>query len=71
MVIPPPGDTAEDSRPWFRRIRDLRDELGARPEWSGWPGLLSMGMSDDYEVAVEEGATHVRVGSALFGKRGR
>jgi len=69
MVIPPPGDAPEDSRPWFRRTRDLRDELGARPEWSGWPGLLSMGMSDDYEVAVEEGATHVRVGSALFGPR--
>jgi len=69
MVIPPPGDTPEDSRPWFRRTRDLRDALGSRPEWSGWPGLLSMGMSDDYEVAVEEGATHVRVGSALFGPR--
>ena len=70
MVIPPPGDTAEDSRPWFRRARELRDELAARPEWSGFPGLLSMGMSDDYAVAVEEGATHVRVGSALFGPRG-
>jgi PLP dependent protein len=71
MVIPPPGATPEDSRPWFRRARELRDELAARPEWSGFPGLLSMGMSDDYAVAVEEGATHVRVGSALFGPRDR
>lgn len=69
MVIPPPGEAAEDSRPWFRRARDLRDELAVRPEWAAWRGLLSMGMSDDFEVAVEEGATHVRVGTALFGRR--
>jgi hypothetical protein len=69
MVIPPPGDAAEDSRPWFRRARQVRDELAGRPEWAGWRGLLSMGMSDDFEVAVEEGATHVRVGTALFGPR--
>ncbi|HEX2163605.1 MAG TPA: YggS family pyridoxal phosphate-dependent enzyme [Thermoanaerobaculia bacterium] len=69
MVIPPPGDSAEESRPWFRRARALRDELAARPEWSGFPGHLSMGMSDDFEVAVEEGATHVRIGSVLFGPR--
>jgi PLP dependent protein len=69
MAIPPPGETAEDSRPWFRRLRELRDELASRPEWSGFPGWLSMGMSDDFEVALEEGATHVRVGTALFGPR--
>jgi pyridoxal phosphate enzyme (YggS family) len=69
MAIPPPGDSPEDSRPWFRRLRELRDGLAARPEWTGWPGLLSMGMSDDFEVAIEEGATHVRVGTALFGPR--
>jgi pyridoxal phosphate enzyme (YggS family) len=69
MAIPPPGETAEDSRPWFRRLRELRDDLANRPEWQGFPGWLSMGMSDDFEVAVEEGATHVRVGSALFGPR--
>jgi pyridoxal phosphate enzyme (YggS family) len=69
MAIPPPGETAEASRPWFRRLHALRDELAARPEWSGFPGWLSMGMSDDYAVAVEEGATHVRVGTALFGPR--
>ncbi|HEV2851436.1 MAG TPA: YggS family pyridoxal phosphate-dependent enzyme [Thermoanaerobaculia bacterium] len=69
MAIPPQGDSPEDSRPWFRRLRELRDELAGRPEWTGFPGWLSMGMSDDFEVAVEEGATHVRVGTALFGPR--
>lgn len=70
MAIPPFGESPEDSRPWFRKLRELRDELAGRPEWQGFPGLLSMGMSDDFEVAVEEGATHVRVGTALFGPRG-
>jgi pyridoxal phosphate enzyme (YggS family) len=69
MVIPPPPETPEDSRPWFRRLRELRDELVA----GGVPGdrlaELSMGMSDDFEVAIEEGATIVRVGSAIFGAR--
>jgi len=69
MAIPPPGESPEDSRPWFRRLRELRDDLAARPEWRGFPGWLSMGMSDDFEVAIEEGATHVRVGTALFGPR--
>ena len=64
MAIPPLGRAAEESRPWFRRLRELRDELAARPEWAGFPGWLSMGMSDDFEVAIEEGATHVRVGTA-------
>lgn len=69
MTIPPPGETAEDSRRWFVRLRELSEHaagLWPRP----WPGKLSMGMSDDFEVAVEEGATHVRVGTALFGPRG-
>ena len=69
MAIPPFGGPPEDSRPWFRRLRELRDDLAARPEWQGFPGWLSMGMSDDFAVAVEEGATHVRVGTALFGPR--
>lgn len=71
MAIPPPGATAENSRPHFRRLAGLRDELARRPEWRdrGFAGELSMGMSDDFEVAIEEGATHVRVGSALFGER--
>ncbi len=70
MAIPPQADDPEGSRPWFRKLRELRDELGARPEWPGFPGWLSMGMSHDFEVAVEEGATHVRVGTSLFGARG-
>jgi PLP dependent protein len=78
MAIPPPGEadvpgasaSPEDAaRRWFRRLRELRDELAQEPEWAGWPGWLSMGMSDDFEVAIEEGATHVRVGTALFGRR--
>jgi len=73
MAIPPPAEAAESpdgaGRRWFTRLRELRDALGHEPEWSGWPGWLSMGMSDDFEVAVEEGATHVRVGTALFGRR--
>lgn len=77
MAIPPQGpdpDTPEGSRSWFVRLRELRDALAGRPEWSGWmssgsAGWLSMGMSHDFEVAIEEGATHVRVGTALFGSR--
>jgi pyridoxal phosphate enzyme (YggS family) len=69
MAVPPPAASPEGSRPWFRALRELRDELAARPEWADFPGWLSMGMSDDFEVAVEEGATHVRVGTALFGSR--
>jgi pyridoxal phosphate enzyme (YggS family) len=70
MAIPPLAPDPESMRPHFRRLRELRDELAARPAGSGWPGLLSMGMSDDFEVAIEEGATHVRIGTALFGPRG-
>jgi hypothetical protein len=68
MAIPPVGASPEDSRPWFRRLRELRDGLADRLG-SGFGGKLSMGMSGDFEVAIEEGATHVRVGTALFGAR--
>jgi PLP dependent protein len=61
MTMPPWSDNGEDSRPYFRRLRELA-ELHELPD-------LSMGMSHDLEVAVEEGATYVRVGTALFGKR--
>jgi len=66
MTLPPLGATAEAARPWFRRLRELRDRLR-----EDLPGVLelSMGMSLDYEVAVEEGATMVRIGTALFGPR--
>lgn len=67
MCIPPPGPDPESARPWFVALRDLRDEL-ARDSGVPLPGL-SMGMSGDFEVAIEEGATHVRVGSAIFGDR--
>jgi hypothetical protein len=67
MAVPPFDPDPERVRPYFRRLRQLRDELSARfgrdlPE-------LSMGMSHDFEVAVEEGATEVRIGTALFGPR--
>jgi hypothetical protein len=66
MAIPPYD---EQPRRWFQKLRALRDELTARPEWSGWRGWLSMGMSGDFVAAIVEGATHVRVGTALFGER--
>jgi pyridoxal phosphate enzyme (YggS family) len=67
MTIPPPADDPEDVRPFFRRLREWRDR--AQEEGLLQGGALSMGMSGDYEVAIEEGATLVRVGSALFGDR--
>ena len=69
MTLPPLPETPEDARPYFRRLRDLRDGWLA----SGVPAPmlreLSMGMSGDFEVAVQEGATMVRVGTAIFGSR--
>ena len=62
MCIPPDADDPEDTRRWFRRLRELRDTLLPG-------GALSMGMSHDYAVAIEEGATLVRVGTAIFGAR--
>jgi PLP dependent protein len=69
MCIPPPGPTPEDSRHHFIQLRELRDRLQTEAR-VGLPHL-SMGMSNDYEVAVQEGATLVRVGTALFGERAR
>ena len=63
MTIAPYGEEAEKARPCFRRLRELRDALGLRE--------LSMGMTHDVEVAVEEGATMVRIGTAIFGERRR
>ena len=69
MTIAPLVPDPEAVRPVFRRLRELRDALAGR--WPEHPWLeLSMGMSDDYEVAIEEGATMVRLGRALFGPRG-
>jgi PLP dependent protein len=66
MAVPPVGSSAEDSRPYFRDLRALRDRLAAHN-----PGVveLSMGMTDDFEVAIEEGSTLIRVGRAIFGPR--
>jgi PLP dependent protein len=61
MTMPPWSDDPEPSRPYFRRLRELAEQHGVT--------ALSMGMSHDLETAIEEGATHVRVGTALFGKR--
>ncbi len=61
MTIAPLSDDPEKVRPVFRRLRELREELGLKH--------LSMGMSDDFEVAIEEGATMVRIGRAIFGER--
>ncbi len=67
MCIPPFVEDPEKARPYFRRLRELRDEL-AKQVGRELP-VLSMGMSHDFEVAIEEGATEVRVGTALFGAR--
>ncbi len=67
MTLPPAAPDPERSRPFFRQLRTLRDELAAR-SGAGLP-QLSMGMSGDFQIAVEEGATLVRVGTALFGPR--
>jgi pyridoxal phosphate enzyme (YggS family) len=61
MALPPIG-TPEESRPYFRELRSMRDALGLRH--------LSLGMSEDFETAIEEGSTIVRVGRAIFGTRG-
>lgn len=70
MTLPPFFDDPEQSRPYFRRLRQLRDELAARGAFGNGKGELSMGMTNDFEVAIEEGATMVRVGTAIFGERG-
>lgn len=69
MAIPPFEADPQASRAWFRQLRDLRDQICSLAGWSDCPGMLSMGMSHDYDVAIEEGATHVRIGTSLFGPR--
>jgi hypothetical protein len=69
MLLPPWSDDPEFARPYFRRLRQLRDEFLARGVPSAMLAELSMGMSHDFEVAIEEGATLVRVGTAIFGPR--
>lgn len=70
MLLPPASDP-EGARPYFKALGRLRDDLAARGVGAEMLTELSMGMSEDFEVAVEEGATLVRVGSAIFGARGQ
>ncbi len=69
MTVPPFTEDPEGARPYFRRLRELRDELAARNLPAVSFEQLSMGMSHDFEVAIEEGSTCVRVGTAIFGER--
>jgi pyridoxal phosphate enzyme (YggS family) len=69
MTIPPFAEDPEQSRPYFRMLRDIRRDLAARKLPGVALDVLSMGMSHDFEVAIEEGSTCIRVGTAIFGKR--
>jgi len=69
MILPPFFDDPEATRPYFNRLREIRDRLGSIGAFANGRGELSMGMTNDFEVAIEEGATIVRVGTAIFGER--
>ena len=69
MTVPPFTDDPEAARPYFRLLRDLRDKIAARKLPNVEMDMLSMGMSHDFEIAIEEGSTCVRVGTAIFGAR--
>ena len=69
MTMPPFSDDPEDSRPYFQKLRALQDRLAGMKIPGISPEELSMGMSGDFEVAIEEGATLVRIGTAIFGPR--
>ena len=69
MLLPPLVDDPEQARPWFRQLRGVRDNLAASGVAADRLRELSMGMSHDFEVAIEEGATMVRIGTAIFGSR--
>jgi len=69
MTLPPFFEKSEGVRPYFRRLRELRDELRTSGAFGDRGGELSMGMTHDFEIAIEEGATIVRVGTAIFGER--
>jgi pyridoxal phosphate enzyme (YggS family) len=71
MTVPPFTDDPEEARPYFRRLRQLRDVIAARKLTAIGTDVLSMGMSHDFEVAIEEGSTCVRVGTAIFGERAK
>jgi PLP dependent protein len=69
MLLPPLTENPQEARQWFARIRGMRDELSAQGIPAAQLRELSMGMSHDFEVAIEEGATMIRVGTAIFGAR--
>jgi PLP dependent protein len=69
MAVPPYSENPENSRPYFRKMRELFDEIEHRRVASIAMNVLSMGMSHDFEIALEEGATCVRLGTAIFGER--
>ena len=71
MAVPPFTDDPQEARPYFRRLRELRDQIAARRLSGVDVGILSIGMSHDFEVAIEEGSNCVRVGTAIFGERSR
>jgi len=70
MTLPPFLDEVERVRPYFQRLREWRDKLQAENAFGNQRGELSMGMTHDFEIAIEEGATMIRVGTAIFGERG-
>ena len=69
MTLPPFFDDVEEVRPFFKRLKELRDQLAAEKAFGSGRGELSMGMTHDFEVAIQEGATMVRIGTAIFGER--
>ena len=69
MTVPPYSDDPEQSRPYFRKMRQLFEQIANRKLTAVRMEVLSMGMSHDFEVAIEEGATCVRIGTAIFGER--
>ena len=71
MTIPPFTEDPQQARPYFRRLRELRDQIAARHLPGVSLDVLSMGMSHDFEVAIEEGSTCVRLGTAIFGERSK
>jgi pyridoxal phosphate enzyme (YggS family) len=71
MTVPPFTRDPQGARPYFRKLRELRDRIAARKLPAVGMDQLSMGMSHDFEVAIEEGSTHVRVGTLIFGERTR
>jgi hypothetical protein len=69
MTVPPFSDNPEQSRPYFRKMRELFHHIAAREVPAVHMEILSMGMSHDYDIAIEEGATCIRIGTAIFGER--